>query len=103
VGDWSAWRSALAALFALSFDSAALEAYRRHTGRQLPPKAPAREAWLVCGRRSGKPRTAALIGVYLATFKSYREILAPGERAVVMLLATDRDQARGSSATSRRW
>ena len=32
--------------------------------------------------------------MFLACFKSYRHILAPGERGVVMVLAADREQAR---------
>jgi phage terminase large subunit-like protein len=48
----------------------------------------------VVGRRGGRSRIAALIAVFLAAFKSYREILAPGERGVVMVLAADREQAR---------
>jgi hypothetical protein len=36
---------------------------------------------------------AALLAVFLACFREYRARLAPGERAVVMILATDRAQA----------
>ena len=32
---------------------------RSHTGHQALPEAPAREAWLVVGRRAGKSRIAA--------------------------------------------
>src|SRR5262245_42341698 len=46
------------------------------------------------GRRAGKSRIAALIATYLATFRDYTEILAPGERGVVMVIAADRRQAR---------
>jgi phage terminase large subunit-like protein len=70
------------------------EVYQRHTGRQASPTAAAREAWLVVGRRGGKSRVAALVAVFLACFRDYRPVLAPGERATVMLLAADRRQAR---------
>ena len=37
----------------------------------------------------------ALVAVYLACFRSYREYLAPGERATIMVIsAADRKQAR---------
>lgn len=36
----------------------------------------------------------ALIGVYLACFRDYRAFLAHGERATIMIIATDRRQAR---------
>jgi hypothetical protein len=43
-------------------------------------------------RRAGKSIIAALVAVYLAVFRQYR--LAAGEVGVVMILATDRRQAR---------
>ena len=54
------------------------------SSRVLPPKGPAREAWIVAGRRGGKSRIAALVAVYLAAFRTYE--LVAGERAVVMVL-----------------
>ncbi len=94
-GDtWQAWRAFLAALFGLSMDDAALELYRRHTGRQEPPAAPFKEAALVIGRRGGKSRVLALIAVFLATFRDYTPHLAPGEVATVAVIAADRRQAR---------
>jgi phage terminase large subunit-like protein len=71
-----------------------LTLFRRHSGRARPPEIPAREAWVVAGRRSGKSRIAALVAVYLAAFTDYRPVLAPGEKGTVMLLAADRRQAR---------
>jgi phage terminase large subunit-like protein len=64
------------------------------TGRAKPPAEPPTEAWLVIGRRGGKSFILALIAVYLACFKSYRQHLAPGERATIMVIACDRLQAR---------
>jgi hypothetical protein len=49
---------------------------------------------VIVGRRGGKSRVAALVAVYLACFRSYAGILAPGEKGTVMLLAADRRQAR---------
>lgn len=89
---WTAWRALLAALFALPMSEADLQVYQRCTGRQRPPEAPAKEAWLIVGRRGGKSRVAALLAVFLACFRRYT--LAPGERGVVMVIATDRYQAR---------
>ena len=63
-------------------------------GRAALPHAPHDEAWLVCGRRAGKSFVLALIGVYLACFRDYRAFLAHGERATIMIIATDRRQAR---------
>src|SRR5262249_48117913 len=58
------------------------------------PTAAATEAWLICGRRAGKSFVLALTAVYLACFHSYRQFLAPGERATIMLIARDRRQCR---------
>lgn len=91
---WGPWRAFLAALFALPMDDAALEMYRRHTGRTEPPAESAKEACLVVGRRGGKSRVLALVAVYLAVFRSYDEHLAPGERATIAVIAADRKQAR---------
>ena len=91
---WRAWLVFLKTLFGLPMTPAEVETFTRFTGRTMPPTTAAREAWLVVGRRGGKSRIAALIAVFLACFKSYRHILAPGERGVVMVLAADREQAR---------
>jgi hypothetical protein len=91
---WASWRAFLAALFGLPLDPSALETYRACTGRSVPPTTPFREAWLICGRRAGKSFTLALIAVYLATLRDYRKHLASGERATIMVVASDRKQAR---------
>ena len=71
-----------------------LELYQRCTGRIAPPTTASTEAWLICGRRAGNSFMMALIAVYLACFRSYREYLTPGERATIMVIAADRKQAR---------
>jgi hypothetical protein len=91
---WAAWRALLASVFALPMGEVEAALYREHTGRQSLPASPAREAWLVVGRRGGKSRVAATVAVYLAAFRDYRNILAPGERATLPLIACDRRQAR---------
>ena len=91
---WAAWRAFLAALFGLPMDDGMAEHYHRCTGRSEPPTAPQTEASLVVGRRGGKSFILALIAVYLATFRAWRQHLAPGERGTVMIIATDRRQAR---------
>lgn len=93
-GDWSAWRAFLTGLFGLPMDDDALAIFRRHTSRTSAPTSAAREAWLICGRRGGKSLCMALLAVYVATFRDYRQHLQPGERATVAVLAADRKQAR---------
>jgi hypothetical protein len=93
-GTWAAWRSFLAALFALPMTAEQLAVYKQCTGRSAPPSQPATEGWLVCGRRAGKSFVLALCAVFLATFHDYRRYLAPGERATVLIIATNSKQAR---------
>jgi hypothetical protein len=92
LASWGPWVTALKAIFALPLDEPELALYRQHTGGSAPPLAPAREAWLVVGRRGGKSLIAALVAVYLATCRTYR--LAVGERGMLMVIAADRRQAR---------
>jgi hypothetical protein len=90
----SAWLVFLAGLFALPMSDAEAEVWRQCTGRSARPPKPFSEAWLVCGRRSGKSFVMALLGVYLACFRNYQSFLGPGEKATVMIVAADRKQAR---------
>jgi hypothetical protein len=92
--SWAAWRAFLSALFALPLEGDALDIYRRHTGRTTPPTEPAKEGWVIVGRRGGKSRIAALVAVYLACFRDYRAVLAAGEVGTVAVVAADRKQAR---------
>ena len=92
--SWAAWKAFLAALFALPMTAEQLKTYRLCTGRKSPPKKVASEAWLCIGRRGGKSFMLAVIACYLACFKDFRHKLAPGERGTVMIIASDRKQAR---------
>lgn len=93
--SWTAWRAFVAALFAYPMTDDELATYRECVGHNGgPPMEAQTEAWLICGRRAGKSFMLALIAVFLACFRDYRQYLAPGERGVVLVIATDRRQAR---------
>jgi hypothetical protein len=94
IETFGAWMAFLSALFGLPMTESEAEIFRACTGRTTPPTSPASEAWLICGRRAGKSFMMALIAVFLATFKEYRQFLGIGERATVMVVAADRRQAR---------
>lgn len=94
---WRAWRVFLATLFGLpAYAPHEIEIHRLCTGRAIspPPGTSITEAWLICGRRAGKSFTLALIAVFLACFRDYREYLQPGERGTVIVIAADKKQAR---------
>ena len=71
---------------------AELALYEQCTGRETPPTEPASEAWLICGRRAGKGRIAAMSAVHAAFRGGYN--LSPGERGIVLVLATNRAQGQ---------
>ncbi|HZK89493.1 MAG TPA: terminase large subunit [Stellaceae bacterium] len=91
---WRAWRVFLAALFGLPVSRKDRALYRECTGRAAPSKSGFLAAWLVVGRRGGKSLILALIAVFLAFSQDWSPFLAPGERGTIMVIATDRKQAR---------
>jgi len=92
--SWAAWRVFWKAIAALPMDDADRALFQRCTGREASPVAPVREAWVIVGRRGGKTRNAALGATFTACRRDWRAVLAPGERAVVPIIAADRKQAR---------
>jgi len=92
--SWRAWLVILKAIFALEMTDEERKVFKELSGRETAPDKPVEEAWIVAGRRGGKSRMAALIAVYLACFRDYSSVLAPGERITIMVLACDRRQAR---------
>ena len=92
--SWGMWRVTLKALFGLKMTGAEYDTYRQVSGRSVKPKRPFKELWSVVGRRGGKSRIMALVAVFTACFRSYRGVLAAGERGKVMIIASDRQQAK---------
>ena len=93
-GDWTAWRAFLAALFGLSLTDRERTLFEAHTRRVTPPAEPFAEAALVIGRRGGKSFVLAVLAIFLACFRDYRQYLQPGECATILVVAADRKQAR---------
>ncbi len=91
---WKSWFVVLKSIFGLDMDKDELAVFMKLTGRTTPPTEQTREAWFIIGRRGGKSFIVALIAAYLATFRDYTPFLGPGKRAVIMVIATDRKQAR---------
>jgi len=88
---WRAWRAWLCAVLGVPMAPDEWAVYARCTACQQPPTAACREVWTVAGRRAGKSRLAAFVAVFLAAVRTYR--LAPGERAVVLVIAPSRAQS----------
>ncbi len=91
---WTPWFAFLKAVFGIPMNKAERKIYQYCTKRTDEPSGNFEEIWLVIGRRGGKSRMLALIAVFLACFMDWRPFLSPGERANVVIIATDRKQAR---------
>lgn len=91
---WQSWFAFLAALFALPMSPGQLAVYRECTGRDEPPTERSNESWLICGRRAGKSFILALVAVFLACFFNWKPYLTPGESGFIVIIASDRKQAR---------
>lgn len=92
---WGAWRAFLATLFGLPVDESARAIIAKHTERtDVPNSTGFNEAYAIVGRRGGKSIIGALIGVFLACLRDYSNVLAPGETGVVLILASDKEQAK---------
>jgi len=96
-GEWESWENWLVflkAIFGLKLNKKELNKLAKFTGRKVPLSGRADECWLICGRRSGKSFIVALVAAYLATFINWKQFLKPGERGMVVIIASDRKQAR---------
>jgi hypothetical protein len=88
---WAPWRVVGKVLDGLSLDAEEQHLYEQCTGRTRLPAEPPSEFYAICGRRSGKSRFASVSAIRAA---SRRYHLAPGERAIVGVAASDRTQAK---------
>ena len=92
--SWDTWRIFLSALFGLPIKGTNLEVFKKFTGRSVSVQKALKEAWVVAGRRAGKSLISGLTLVFLACFRDYSKYLAPGEVATIMVIASDKKQAR---------
>jgi hypothetical protein len=92
--SWNAWRTVLKAAFCIPLDDSELETFRALAGDRPVPERQVRELWVIAGRRAGKDSIASLVGAHAAAFFAHANRLRPGERPLVLNLATSRDQAR---------
>lgn len=92
--SWLTWRALLLAMMGEPLTPEELEAYQSRTGRRTPPTKRVDEFWTVAGRRGGKTRSMSTVAVYLGALVDYSDVLVPGERGVIPLIAPDKVQAR---------
>lgn len=91
--SWATWRAVLKAAFAQPLDPAERHLFHAVAERD-PPLTPCRELWAIAGRRAGKDSIASAVATHFALFGDFAPYLRPGERASVLALACDRQQAK---------
>ena len=92
--SWDSWRILLTAVVGEELTPAERVVFEQLTGRAHEPGEPAEEAYWIIGRRSGKTRSVAVLGSYLAALCDWSGVLAPGERASVLILSASLRQAQ---------
>jgi len=91
--SWLPWFTAWQTLYGIPLTDDELALFQQCTGRKTPRPGGYEEAFFICGRRSGKSKTAALITVYEALFGGWEIRVGPGEKFWLFTIATDRSQA----------
>ena len=92
--SWHAWRSLLLATMGEPLNPDELATFTKFTGRAKSPDQRVAEAWFVIGRRGGKSAASAALAIYLAGLCDHSAHLSRGEKGLVLLLASDRRQAK---------
>src|SRR5215510_9182395 len=91
---WTSWLTWLTAIYALPMNDSELATYRQCTGRTQPPATQPSEIFTICGRRGGKSFISSITACFIACFSSFKQYLNAGEKAAILVLARDRDQAK---------
>ena len=85
---WKTWIVFMKSIFALPMNKSEVKLFKQYTGNRKPPKREMREAYIVAGRRAGKSFITAIVAVFLAIFRNYKNYLSPGERGIVMIISS---------------
>ena len=91
---WVNWKVVLKSIFALPMNKKELLPFRQYTGRHKAPHKQFKEVFAIVGRRGGKSFISAVIACFIALFHDWKHYLAPGELGWIMVIASDRMQAR---------
>jgi hypothetical protein len=91
--SWNGWATVLKAAYALPMSDSE-RAFFRTIAERDPPKKAVRERIWIAGRGAGKDSIESLDTTFSAVTFDRQDKLRPGERAVVMCLAVDREQAQ---------
>lgn len=92
--SWARWVAILKAISGSPMTPEEFEFFTRCSLRLKQPTQGFVEVLIEAGRRAGKSIIAAFISVVMACLRDYSGVLAPGERPVILLIATDREQSK---------
>ena len=87
--SWTAWRALLIGCLGETLTSEERALWSALTGRELEPGELVEEGWFCVGRRGGKSRAASVLATYVGGLCDHSDVLAPGEQAVLPVLAQD--------------
>jgi hypothetical protein len=90
--SWAGWKAILRAAYDLPMSGQDREFFQAVADRE-PPTQRVKELWIAAGRRSGKDSIASLCAAFAASTFNQSHLLRPGERALILCIATDRSQA----------
>lgn len=91
--SWARWKAILRAAYGLKMSRTDKKLFAEVAERN-PPRKRVRELWIAASRRSGKDSVASMIAAHTAAFFQGKGRLRRGERALVLPLACDREQAK---------
>jgi hypothetical protein len=91
--SWDAWRVWLIALVGEKLTKGERKIFEQLTGRPQEPGERVDEAWMVKGRRAGGTRAMGILAAFLAALCDHSAALAPGERAVLLIISATTWQA----------
>lgn len=91
--SWDAWRALLIASQGEPLTNDERAIFTTLTGRDREPVEPVEELWAIVGRRGGKTRAMSVLAAYFAVLVDWSEVLAPGERGSLPLMAASTYQA----------
>ena len=92
--SWRPWHVLAKIISGQPLDDSEIALVLECTGRRVLSQNPPRRLYLLVGRRGGKSRFLSALAVWVAGLAAnWRNLMAPGEPAVVMLVACDKKQA----------
>jgi len=86
---WRAWRVLLIAAMGEKLTNDERAIFTKLTGREHEPLQRVHDLAIVASRRGGKSRAMAVLAVYLSALCDHHDVLAPGERGVLLCVALD--------------